>query len=148
LLTGPDPADALHRWVEFRLAAPGAGARAPQLADDGWAGARTALTTDELRLAGVSLTTQQSAFAALAGQVPIREVTLTPAQRYRLLRHWDDRDGTVTDIALSVAADDLGLGITVVDPDGGVRHFDPPAPEPSPDPAEQPPAGAPLESRQ
>jgi hypothetical protein len=138
LLSGPDPADALHRWVEFRLAAPDAARRAPQLTGDEWAGGHTSATVDELKSAGVKLLDDQLAFAVMSGgDVPLTEVTLSPAQRYRLLRLWGDRGETLTDIAAAVAAADLGLRLTLTGPDGRARHFGPPAarPEPVPDPA-------------
>jgi hypothetical protein len=48
-----------------------------------------------------------------------------------------------------MAAADLGLRLTLTAPDGGVRHFDPPEPEPiRPEPAEPAPPGDPLEPRQ
>ncbi|WP_158713248.1 OTU domain-containing protein [Streptomyces sp. NRRL B-12105] len=133
LLAGPDPADALHRWVEFRLSAPEAARRAPQLGAEDWAGKHTTATMDELKSAGVTLLDEQHAFAVMSGGLPLAEVTLTPAQRYRLLRLWGDRGETLTEIAAAMAAADLGLRLTLTAPDGGARHFDPPAAaEPNP----------------
>jgi hypothetical protein len=154
LLAGSDPADALHRWVEFRLSAPDAARRAPQLGAEEWAGGHTAATMDELKSAGVTLLDDQHAFAVMSGGLPLAEVTLTPAQRYRLLRLWGERGETLTEIAAAMAAADLGLRLTLTAPDGGVRHFDPPVPrpvhpEPEPAvPAEPAPPGDPLEPRQ
>ncbi|MEU9453146.1 lonely Cys domain-containing protein [Streptomyces sp. NPDC048277] len=132
LLSGPAPADALHRWVESRLAEPDAAERAPRLAADDWAGARPVLTVDELRSHDVELMRDQLAYAALAGGLAPSEVTLSLAQRYRLLRQWRDTGATVTGTVAALAAADLGLRITIVEPGGAVRHFDPdPAGEPS-----------------
>lgn len=126
LLGGPDPSDALHRWTEFRLAAPDAAARVPRLAADDWAGpSRTTVSLAELAAVGVTPTPDQAAFAALTGALPIGEVTLTLAQRYRLLRRWTDRGELLAEIAAAVAARDLGTVLTVVTGDGGVRRFDP-----------------------
>lgn len=141
LLSGPDAADALHRWVEFRLAAPDGARRAPQLIDHNWAGGRTAVTTNELKSAGVKLLDDQNAFAVLSGGgVPLTDVTLSPAQRYRLLRLWGDREETLTEVAAAVAAADLGLRVTLTEPGGRARHFDPPPALPEPDPARPEPA--------
>ncbi|MFI6467836.1 hypothetical protein [Streptomyces sp. NPDC050528] len=57
LLGGPDPSDALHRWTEFRLAAPDAAARAPRLAAADRAGpAHTTARFDDLAAVGVTPT--------------------------------------------------------------------------------------------
>ncbi|MFK0172080.1 hypothetical protein ACIQU5_25125 [Streptomyces sp. NPDC090306] len=126
LLGGPDPSDALHRWTEFRLAAPDAAARAPRLAADDWAGpSRTTVPLADLAAVGVTPTPDQAAFAALTGALPIGEVTLTLAQRYRLLRRWAERGELLSEIAAATAARDLGTVLTVVTGDGSVRRFDP-----------------------
>ncbi|MFE7990994.1 lonely Cys domain-containing protein, partial [Streptomyces shenzhenensis] len=132
LLSGPDPADALHRWVESRLAEPDAKQRAPRLGAGDWAGGRPMLTMDELGALGVALTGDPLAYATLSGGLPPGEVSLSLAQRYRLLRTWGDAGATVTEIAATLAAAELGIRITIVGPGGVVRHFDPaPAGEPS-----------------
>ncbi|MFJ6892396.1 hypothetical protein [Streptomyces hokutonensis] len=126
LLGGPDPSDALHRWTEFRLAAPDAAARAPRLAAADWAGpAHTTVSLDDLAAVGVTPTPDQAAFAALTGALPLGDLTLTLAQRYRLLRRWADRDDLLTEIAAGTAARDLGIVLTLVTDDGTVRRFEP-----------------------
>jgi len=123
-------------WVEFRLAAPGAGPRVPRLDADDWYGTRSVLTLRELDALGVELTAGRRAFGELAGGLPPGEAELTLAQRYRLLRLWGDRVDTVTEIAAALAADDLGIRVTLVEPDGTVRHFDPREPAGRAEPAE------------
>ncbi|MCT9084362.1 lonely Cys domain-containing protein [Streptomyces fulvoviolaceus] len=134
-LSSPDPADALHRWVEDRLGEPGAERHVPHLGADDWAGTRKVLTIGELGelgALGVELTGDQLAYATLAGGLPPGEVPLSLTQRYRLLRRWADRAATVTEIAATLAATGLGIRLTIVEPDGTVRHFDPaPADEPA-----------------
>ncbi|MFE2423271.1 hypothetical protein [Streptomyces hokutonensis] len=125
LLGGPDPSDALHRWTEFRLGAPDAATRVPRLAAADWAGpARTAVPLDDLAAVGVTPTPDQAAFAALTGALPLGDLTLTLAQRYRLLRRWADRDELLTEIAAGTAARDLGIVLTLVTDDGTVRRFE------------------------
>ncbi|WP_405854208.1 hypothetical protein OG407_01550 [Streptomyces sp. NBC_01515] len=126
LLGGPDPSDALHRWTEFRLAAPDAAARVPRLAAADWAGpAHRTVSLDDLAAVGVIPTPDQAAFAALTGALPLGDLTLTLAQRYRLLRRWADRDDLLTEIAAGTAARDLGIVLTLVTDDGTVRRFEP-----------------------
>lgn len=126
LLGGPDPSDALHRWTEFRLAAPDAPARVPRLAAADWAGpAHRTVRVDELAAVGVTPTPDQAAFAALTGALPLGDLTLTLAQRYRLLRRWADRDELLTETAAGTAARDLGIVLTLVTVNGTVRRFDP-----------------------
>ncbi|WP_234478713.1 hypothetical protein [Streptomyces sp. MBT65] len=126
LLGGPDPSDALHRWTEFRLAAPDAATRVPRLAGADWAGpAHTTVSLDDLAAVGVTPTPDQAAFAALTGALPLGDLTLTLAQRYRLLRRWADRDMLLTEIAAGTAARDLGIVLTLVTDDGTVRRFEP-----------------------
>ncbi|MFJ9244869.1 hypothetical protein [Streptomyces sp. NPDC101776] len=126
LLGGPDPSDALHRWTEFRLAAPDAAARVPRLAAADWAGpAHTTVSLDDLAAVGMTPTPDQAAFAALTGALPLGDLTLTLAQRYRLLRRWADRDELLTQIAAGTAARDLGIVLTLVTGDGTVRRFEP-----------------------
>ncbi|MEV0736762.1 hypothetical protein AB0I51_12510 [Streptomyces sp. NPDC050549] len=126
LLGGPDPSDALHRWTEFRLAAPDAAARAPRLAAADWAApAHTTVSLDDLAAMGVTPTPDQAAFAALTGALPLGDLTLTLAQRYRLLRRWAGRDDLLTEIAAGTAARDLGIVLTLVTDDGTVRRFEP-----------------------
>ncbi|MFJ9378102.1 hypothetical protein [Streptomyces sp. NPDC101455] len=125
LLGGPDPSDALHRWTEFRLAAPDAAARVPRLAAADWAGpAHRTVSLDDLAAVGVTPTPDQAAFAALTGALPLGDLTLTLAQRYRLLRRWADRDDLLTEIAAGTAARDLGIVLTLVTDDGTVRRFE------------------------
>ncbi|MEW1828224.1 hypothetical protein [Streptomyces sp. NPDC088196] len=126
LLGGPDPSDALHRWTEFRLAAPDAAARAPRLAAADWAGpARGTVSLDDLAAVGVTPTPDQAAFAALIGALPLGDLTLTLAQRYRLLRRWADRDDLITETAAVTVARDLGIVLTLIKDDGTVRRFEP-----------------------
>ncbi|WP_026179042.1 hypothetical protein [Streptomyces hokutonensis] len=126
LLGGPDPSDALHRWTEFRLAAPDAATRVPRLAAADWAGsAHTTASLDDLAAVGVTPTPDQAAFAALTGALPLGDLTLTLAQRYRLLRRWGDHDGLLAEIAAGTAARDLGIVLTLVSDDGTVRRFEP-----------------------
>ncbi|MGQ4430757.1 WXG100-like domain-containing protein [Streptomyces sp. SAS_260] len=126
LLGGPDPSDALHRWTEFRLAAPDAAARAPRLAAPDWAGpAHTTVSLDDLAAVGVAPTPDQAAFAALTGALPLGDLTLPLAQRYRLLRRWADRDDLLTEIAAGTAVRDLGIVLTLITDDGTVRRFEP-----------------------
>ncbi|MGW3108752.1 hypothetical protein [Streptomyces sp. NPDC001100] len=126
LLGGPDPSDALHRWTEFRLAAPDAAVRVPRLAAAGWAGpAHTTVSLDDLAAVGVTPTPDQAAFAALTGALPLGDLTLTLAQRYRLLRRWADGDQVLTEIAAGTAARDLGIVLTLVAGDGTLRRFEP-----------------------
>ncbi|MBK3565708.1 hypothetical protein JHN47_18410, partial [Streptomyces sp. MBT62] len=126
LLGGPDPSDALHRWTEFRLAAPDAAVRVPRLAAADWAGpAHTTVSLDDLAAVGVTPTPDQAAFAALTGALPLGDLTLTLAQRYRLLRRWADGDGLLTEIAAGIAARDLGIVLTLVTDDGTVHRFEP-----------------------
>ncbi|WP_427917245.1 hypothetical protein [Streptomyces sp. cg40] len=126
LLGGPDPSDALHRWTEFRLAAPDAAARVPRLAAADWAGpAHMTVSLDYLAAVGVTPTPDQAAFAALTGALPLGDLTLTLAQRYRLLRLWADGDDLLTEIAAGTAARDLGIVLSLVADDGTVRRFEP-----------------------
>lgn len=126
LLGGPDPSDALHRWAEFRLAAPDAVARVPRLAAADWAGpAHTTVPLEDLAAVGVIPTPDQAAFAALTGALPLGDLTLTLAQRYRLLRRWADGDDLLTEIAAGTAARDLGIVLTLVTGEGTVRRFEP-----------------------
>ncbi|MBK6019191.1 hypothetical protein, partial [Streptomyces sp. MBT53] len=126
LLGGPDPSDALHRWTEFRLAAPDAAVRVPALTAADWAGqAHTTVSLDDLAAVGVTPTPDQAAFATLTGALPLGDLTLTLAQRYRLLRRWADRDELLTEIAAGTAARDLGIVLTLVTDDGTVRRFEP-----------------------
>ncbi|SEF02853.1 hypothetical protein SAMN05216489_09742 [Streptomyces sp. 3213] len=126
LLGGPDPSDALHRWTEFRLAAPDAASRAPRLAAADWAGpAHTTVPLDDLAAVGVTPTPDQAAFAALTGALPLRDLALTLAQRYRLLRRWADGDDLLSEIAAGTAARDLGIVLTLVTGDGTERRFEP-----------------------
>ncbi|MEV0912155.1 hypothetical protein [Streptomyces hokutonensis] len=126
LLGGPDPSDALHRWTEFRLAAPDAAARVPRLAAADWAGpAHTTVSLEDLAAVGVTPTPDQAAFAALTGALPLGDLPLTLAQRYRLLRRWADGDDLLTEIAAGTAARDLGIVLTLVTGEGTVRRFEP-----------------------
>ncbi|MFJ1535382.1 hypothetical protein ACIOFV_44575 [Streptomyces mirabilis] len=105
LLGGPDPPDALHRWTEFRLATPDAAARVPRLAAAHWAGpAHRTVRLDDLAAVGVTPTPDQAAFAALTGALPLGDLTLTLAQRYRLLRRWGDRDDLLTECGVADAS--------------------------------------------
>ncbi|MFE9609103.1 lonely Cys domain-containing protein [Streptomyces sp. NPDC006012] len=148
LLARPDAGEAFHRWVESRLAQPGAGRYAPHLASDTWAGPGRRLTTAELDALRVPVTGEQRGYAGLAGGLSPGEVTLSLAQRYRLLRQWDDSRVTVTETGAALAASDLGLRIAITGPGGVVRHFAPSGPpdqrRPDHDPcALLPPSGRP-----
>ncbi|WP_329433907.1 hypothetical protein [Streptomyces anthocyanicus] len=115
--------DALHRWVEFRLNAPGTAGRLPALTGPGWAGSRTTLALRDLEAAGVTPTPAQTAHVARSGgTLPVGDVTLTPAQRYRLLRGFQDRQADVTAIAATIAAGDLDIDLTVIDHNGHEQH--------------------------
>ncbi|MFF7602947.1 hypothetical protein [Streptomyces mirabilis] len=70
-------------------------------------------------------TPDQAAFAALTGALPLGDLTLTLAQRYRLLRRWGDRDDLLTETAAGTAARDLGIALTLITDDGTVRRFEP-----------------------
>ncbi|MFF2852337.1 lonely Cys domain-containing protein [Streptomyces sp. NPDC058001] len=124
LFAGRDPADALHHWVESRLAAPDAERHVPRLAGDGWAGARATLTVTELRDVGVTLKGEQRTYAELAGGLPPGDVELSLAQRYRLLRQWGD-GAAVTEVAAGLVAAVLGMHITITSLDGTEGHFAP-----------------------
>jgi hypothetical protein len=83
------------------------------------------VSLDDLAAVGVTPTPDQAAFAALTGALPLGDLTLTLAQRYRLLRRWADRDELLTEIAAGTAARDLGIVLTLVTDDGTARRFEP-----------------------
>ncbi|MET7355765.1 MULTISPECIES: hypothetical protein [Streptomyces] len=98
----------------------------PRLAAADWAGpAHRTVRLDDLAAVGVTPTPDQAAFAALTGALPLGDLTLTLAQRYRLLRRWGDRDDLLTETAAGTAARDLGIVLTLITDDGTVRRFEP-----------------------
>ncbi|NUP42818.1 MAG: hypothetical protein HOY76_38800, partial [Streptomyces sp.] len=124
-LTAPDGPDAVHRWVEQRLATPDAADRAPRLAAPDWLGGRQELSTADLTKAGVALNAEQRVFVELGGtSLPAAEVDLSLPERYRLLRQ-NGGGGPVTDTLAELLSQDLGVRLTIIQPDGEVRQFGP-----------------------
>lgn len=118
-LSAPGGPDAVHRWVEQRLATPDAADRAPLLADPGWLGGRQELSTTDLMKAGVALNAEQRVFVELGGTgLPVAEIDLSLPERYRLLRQSGD-GGRVTDVVAELLSEELGVRLTIIEQDGG-----------------------------